>query len=367
MLAPKLTMMLVLQSKTVTGRAHSPLTQVDISDMPVPLEPTHLVTLVLHGAIASNVPQEVTVKEVMEIQLAKLASSALKRVHQREVLDIHSSILVFLELFSHLEEVHSVNALLVEMEISVFRVQVSKHYVLQVTFAPRITRQMWQTSTLVLKIPTEKHAQVEHSKLFLEVAMLVIALLAVLVTIAHLEVFTLKNALLEPTMTLIPTLCTLGSVLILLQENSSLNPDLRAAQALLVWMGSSALVALPTRINSPVHQERLEIAQQVGTMLAPLDTRVPRELVMLQQMASVASLVLLAPQEPCIPDNTHAQLVHTVENGDLLLSTIVPTAKLDTIAQKVLTVCTTVLLAITAHLTQSMLLNIHALRVSMVP
>lgn len=99
MLAPKLTMMLVLQSKTVTGRAHSPLTQVDISDMPVPLEPTHLVTLVLHGAIASNVPQEVTVKEVMEIQLAKLASSALKRVHQREVLDIHSNILVFLELF----------------------------------------------------------------------------------------------------------------------------------------------------------------------------------------------------------------------------------------------------------------------------
>jgi hypothetical protein len=258
-----------------------------------------------------------------------------------------------------------VNALLVEMEISVFRVQVSKHLVLQGTFA--LKRQMWQTSTLVLKIPTEKHAQVESSELFLEVTMLVIALIAVLVTIAHLEVFTLKNVLLEPTMTLIPNLCTLGSVLILLQENSSLNPDLRAAQALLVWMGSSALVALPTRINSPVHQERLEIAQQVGTMLAPLDTRVLRELVMLQQMASVASLVLLAPQEPCIPDNTHAQLVHTVENGDLLLSTIVPTAKLDTIAQKVLTVCTTVLLAITAHLTQSMLLNIHALQVSMVP
>jgi hypothetical protein len=365
MLAPKLTMMLALLSKTVTGRAHSPLTQVDISDMPVPLEPTHLVTLVLHGAIASNVPQEVTVKEVMEIQLAKLASSALKRVHQREVLDIHSSILVFLELFSHLEEVHSVNAFLVQMEISVFRVQVSKHLVLQGTFA--LKRQMWQTSTLVLKIPTEKHAQVESSELFLEVTMLVIALIAVLVTIAHLEVFTLKNVLLEPTMTLIPNLCTLGSVLILLQENSSLNPDLRAAQALLVWMGSSALVALPTRINSPVHQERLEIAQQVGTILAPLDTRVPRELVMLQQMVSVASLVLLAPKEPCIPDNTHAQLVTTVENGDLLLSTIVLTAKLDTIAQKVLTVCTTVLLAITAHLTQSMLLNIHALRVSMVP
>jgi hypothetical protein len=102
-MTPVLQPTMILQTRTVfsltvTGRAQTPSTLVGTSDTPVLQELTHLV-LELHGAIASHAPQEVTVKEVTDRQLAQLAIFALKTPQQLEVLDTLSSILVFQEQF----------------------------------------------------------------------------------------------------------------------------------------------------------------------------------------------------------------------------------------------------------------------------